>query len=107
MTWVNKDRFGEFESEYQDLQDNSAVSTAVQIEFEMRITVRNVDKQKTETKNQWQPLTTVYGGTHGVKLFIKHYIVGMVYGYEDSMYEILSISLNKLYRQKKKSIRIF
>ncbi|MCR9066870.1 MAG: hypothetical protein NXI00_23060 [Cytophagales bacterium] len=101
-TWVNKDRFGEFESEYQDLQDNSAVSTAVQIEFEMRITVRNVDKQKTETKNQWQPLTTVYGGTHGVKLFIKHYIVGMVYGYEDSMYEILSISLNKLYIQKKK-----
>ena len=39
---------------------------------------------------------------HGVKLFIKHYIVGMVYGYEDSMYEILSISLNKLYIQKKK-----
>ena len=68
----------------------------------MRITVRNVDKQKTETKNQWQPLTTVYGGTHGVKLFIKHYIVGMVYGYEDSMYEILSIYLNKLYIQKKK-----
>ena len=26
----------------------------------------------------------------------------MVYGYEDSMYEILSISLNKLYIQKKK-----
>ena len=49
-TWVHKDRFGEFESEYQDLQDNSAVSTAVQIEFEMRITVRNVDKQKARLK---------------------------------------------------------
>ena len=49
-TWVHKDRFGEFESEYQDLQDNSAVSTAVQIEFEMRITVRNVDKQKPRLK---------------------------------------------------------
>ena len=92
-TWVHKDRFGELESEYhQDLQDNNAVPTAVQIEFEMRITVRNVDKQKTETKNQWQPLTTVYGGTHGVKLLIKHYIVGLVYGYEDRMYEILPIS---------------
>ena len=45
-TWVNKHRFGDFESEYQDLQDNSAVSTAVQIEFEMRITVRTlINKQ--------------------------------------------------------------
>ena len=69
-TWVNKDRFGESESDYQGLQDNSAVSTAIQIEFEMRITVRNVDNQKTVTKSHWQPLTTVYGGTHGVQLFI-------------------------------------
>ena len=53
-TWVNKDRFGEFESEYQDLQDNNAVSTAVQIEFEMRITVRNVDKQNRDE----QPMAT-------------------------------------------------
>ena len=36
------------------------------------------------------------------KTVFKHYIVRMVYGYEDSMYEILSISLTTLYRQKKK-----
>ena len=39
----------------------------------------------------------MYGVINGVKLFIKHTIMEMVYGYEDSDNEILSMSLNRLY----------
>ena len=38
-------------------------------------------------------MTTVYGGDNGIKLFIKHKIIEMVYAYEDSDWEIQSISI--------------
>ena len=47
-------------------------------------------------------MTTVYGGDNGVQLFIKHKIIEMVYAYEDSDWEIQSMSIMKLYKQKKK-----
>ena len=45
-------------------------------------------------------MTTVYGGDNGVKLFIKHRIIEMVYAYEDSDWEIQSISIINFYKQK-------
>ena len=48
------------------------------------------------------PVTTVYGGDNGIKLFIKHKIIEMVYAYEDSDWEIQSISIIKFDEQKKK-----
>lgn len=60
-----------------------------------------VETKKEETKKIWIPLTTVYGGTNGVKLFIKHKIIEMVYAYEDSDWEIQSMSIVKLYTQKR------
>ena len=47
-------------------------------------------------------MTTVYGGDNGIKLFIKRKIVEMVYAYEDSEWEIQSISTTKIYKHKKK-----
>ena len=47
-------------------------------------------------------MTTVYGGDNGIKLFLKHKIVEMVCAYEDSDWEIQSISIIKFYKQKKK-----
>ena len=39
-------------------------------------------------------MTTVYGGDNGVKLFIKHEIIEMVYAYDDSHWGIQSIILS-------------
>ena len=47
-------------------------------------------------------MTTVDGGDHGIKLFIKHKTIEMVYAYEDSDWEIQSISIIKFYTQQKK-----
>ena len=47
-------------------------------------------------------MTTVYGGDNGIKLFFKHKIIEMVYAYEDSDWEIQSMSITKFYKQKKK-----
>ena len=47
-------------------------------------------------------MTTVYDGDNGLKLFIKHKIIGTVYAYEDSDWETQSMSIMKLYKQKKK-----
>ena len=46
-------------------------------------------------------MTTVYGGDNGIKLFIKHKIIEMVDAYEDSDWEIQSMSIVKLYTQKR------
>ena len=46
-------------------------------------------------------MTTVYGA-NGVKQFIKHKITEFVYGYEDSDWEIVSMSIVKLYDGDKK-----
>jgi hypothetical protein len=56
-----------------------------------------IDNDIKITKKAWIPLTTVYGGIDGVKLFIKHRIIETVYAWEDSFNEIISISLNRLY----------
>ena len=47
-------------------------------------------------------MTTVYGEDNGIKLFLKHKIIEMVYAYEDSDYEIQSMNIIKFYKQKKK-----
>ena len=47
-------------------------------------------------------MTTIFGGANGIKLFIKHKIISMVYGYEGSANEIISMSIVKLYVKKQK-----
>ena len=102
-TWVNKDNFPEFESQYQQSQDDSSLSDTSSVEFEIHIKmVKNLKIEKIEdTKKIWIPMTTVYGA-NGVKLFIKHKIIEMVYAYEDSDWEIVSMSIIKLYHNKQK-----
>ena len=95
--WVDKDKFKEFETEYQNSQDESSLTNASTVQFGLHITIRNVDNKKIAINKPWIPLTTVYGGINGVKLFIKHRIIETVYAWEDSSWEILSISLNRLY----------
>ena len=73
-SWVNKDKFFEFEEEYNDTQDNSALNSASDVEFAIHITLRHVSPnplQRTEhVQKIWISMTTVLGDINGVKLFI-------------------------------------
>ena len=73
-SWVSKDKFPEFEYDYEDAQDNSALNTTSSVEFEIHINLRKVSdnpSQRTEeVKKIWVSMTTILGGTNGVKLFI-------------------------------------
>ena len=48
-TWINKDRFDEFESEYQDLQEDSSLTNATNVEFEIHINMTKVETKAEET----------------------------------------------------------
>ena len=102
-TWVNKDGFDGFESEYREYQDDGTLANTSSVEFEIHVKMVKVETKKEETKKIWIPSTTVYGGANGVKLYIKHKIIEMVYAYEDSDWEIISMGIVKLYTQQKKT----
>ena len=50
-------------------------------------------------------MTTVYGGTDGVKLFLKNQIMESVYRFGDSGHEIVSMEVQNLYSNKKSAIK--
>jgi len=105
-SWGSKDRFPEFEYDYQDAQDNSALNTTSSVEFEIHINLRKVrtnPSQRTEeVKKILVSMTTILGGTNGVKLFIKKKIMEMIYAYENSGIEVSWIKIIKLYVKKQK-----
>ena len=105
-SWVNKDKFLDFEAEYNDTQDNSALNSASDVEFAIHITLRHVSENPSQRIEHVEKIrismTTVLGGINGVKLFIKKKIMEMIYAYEGSGYEIVSMTIVKLYIQKKR-----
>ena len=50
-------------------------------------------------------MTTVYGGTDGVKLFLKNQSMESVYRFEDSGHEIVPMEIQNLYINKKSAIK--
>ena len=74
-TWVNKDKFLDFEAEYNDTQDNSALNSASDVEFAIHIKLltynEDPSKRREVVEKVWISMTTVLGGINGVKLFIK------------------------------------
>ena len=52
-------------------------------------------------------MTTVYGGTDGVKLFLKNQIMESVYRFEDSGHEIVSIEMLSLCINRKSVTQYF
>ena len=127
-TWVNTDRFGEFRSEYQELQDSAPLSSEVRVEFELVLNLnklvpeqisgkagqRLIGKQMAgpkltgkytripEVRKSWFPITNIMGGIQGVRLYIKNAVTNSVFRWEDSQYEIESIGLTRLYMSKQK-----
>ena len=47
-------------------------------------------------------MTTVYGGTDGVKLFLKNHTMESVHRFENSGHEIVPMEIQNLYINKKK-----
>ena len=70
-TWVDKGSFPEFHNAYEDSQENSPLNNSPQVQFRVKATIRNTATKKEETKTALVEMTTVYGGTEGVKLFLK------------------------------------
>lgn len=72
-TWVNKDKFPEFHNAYDDSQETSSLNESSRVQLRVKTTHRvpgDPDKKEI-TKSAFIPETTIYGGTNGVKLFIK------------------------------------
>ena len=125
-TWVKTERFPEFRSEYQELQDSAPLSSEVRVEFELILNLNKLVPQVLNKANQrltgkqaapkltgkyirtpeerksWFPVTNIMGGMQGVKLYIKNAVTNSVFRWEDSQYEIESIGLTRLYVSKQK-----
>ena len=61
----------------------------------MRIQTREIT-----TKIYFSKTTTIYGGDECIKLYLKTEIISSIYAYEDSGYDIQSISIQPLYIKK-------
>ena len=68
----------------------------------MIVEVREVFTGNIIQKEAFIPITTVYGGMEGVKMYIKKLVIDSVYAWEDSPTEIQKMILNKLYVKKSK-----
>ena len=61
--------------------------------------------KKENAKIAFTEMTTVYGGTDGVKLFITNQIMESVYRFEDSGHELVSMEIQTLYINRKHVIK--
>ena len=86
-TWVNKDKFKQFNDDYNNSQENSSLSDSSEVQFRVKTTIRYYDPhediKKEKTMTAFVEMTTVYGGTDGIKLFLKQQIMKSVYHWED------------------------
>ena len=98
--WVNKDKFWYFQNKYEKLQEEK--NDAVLVEANMIVEIRVLMTNKIRQKDAFIPITTVYGGMEGVKMYIKKLVIDSVYAWEDSPTEIQKMILNKLYVKKSK-----
>ena len=98
-TWVNKGSLYRLDEAYEDSQQHC--KEPLDVEFEMVVTMKHDEKDV--SKKVWVPLTTVHDGVNGLRLFMKHAVIELVYTYEDSAYEIQTIQLSWLYVRKRAS----
>ena len=97
-TWVNKESFYRLNEAYENSQEHQ--HQPLDVEFEVILTMKHDGKNV--TKKPWVHSTTVYGGVNGLRLFMKHKVIDLVYTYEDSDYEIQTMQLSRLYVMKRK-----
>ena len=98
--FVNKNKFWYFQNKYKELQEEN--KDPVSVEAHIIVEIRELMTNKIIQKDAFIPITTVFGGMEGVKLYIKKLVINTVYTWEDSPIEIIKIILNKLYVKKLK-----
>ena len=106
-TWVYEDKFPEFQNDYDESQENSSLNKSSRVQFSVKTTYRDPHDpdEKEITKSVFIPETTVYGGTNGVKLFLKNKVMESIYRWEDSSKEILSMEMQNMYINDKSVIK--
>ena len=67
--FVNKDKFDEFIDEHNDIQ--ATETNEISVQLNIIVELKNVEMEVYYTKDIWIPMTTIYGGVNGVKMFIK------------------------------------
>ena len=88
--WVNKDRFWEFQKEYDKLQDEK--QNPMTVEMNIIVELKTMEEfPKFLSKDAFIPITTAYGGMEGVKMYIKKLVINSVYAWEDSGTEIIKM----------------
>ena len=101
--WVNKDRFWEFQNEYKKLQDEKQNPMTVEMNIVVKLKILG-KPPKSLSKDAFLPMTTVYGGIQGVKLYLKKKVIDTVYAWEDSGAEIQQIIVKKLIKKEKQDL---
>ena len=105
--WADTNKFDEFHNNYEDPQENNSLNTSSEVQFRIRIKIKDIDTGALETKNVFPDTTTVYGGTDGVKLFLHDQVIQSVYRFERSGKETLSIEFLGLYINSRSRRRDF
>ena len=77
--WVDTDKFNEFVKEHNNIQATETNEISVQLNIIVKL--KNVDTKEYYEKDIWIPMTTIYGGVNGVKMFIKKKVIEVVYIY--------------------------
>ena len=95
---LNKGSCYRLNEAYEDSQQHC--KEPLDVEFEMVLTMKHDEKDV--SKKVWVPLTTVHDGVNGLRLFMKHKVIELVYTYEDSAYEIQTMQLSRLYVMERK-----
>ena len=97
-TWVLKEKFTSIQLRFTESQATQTNGSAV--EFKIAVVVMRINTREITTKIYFSNTVTVYGGDKGLKLYLKTQIISSIYAYEDSGYEIQTISIQQLYIKK-------
>jgi len=90
---VIKGHFQRLNEAYKDSQQHC--EEPLDVEFAMVLSMKHDEKDV--TKKVWVPLTTVYDGVNGLRLFMKRKVIEFVYTYAGSACEIQTMQLSRLY----------
>lgn len=97
---VNKDKFNKFEDEYSQSQYNK--NNELNVEVRWYIKRRHIEEDKIEDMKYYNPMKIINDGINGVKKYLKIRVIEMIKFLEDSSFDVLDISITKLYIKKHK-----
>ena len=83
--WLNKDKFWEFQQEYDEMQEEQQKPASV--EMHIIVEMKTLADKKIILKDTFTEMKND-GGLQGAQLYLKHKVIDIVYAWEDSGAEI-------------------